>query len=156
MRKKKKKTRKTSWPPTSRTLLLSHVTRARREPTAVRKGKEKWAFRQNVNLTTISGSFNLRISVLMKVLQSFVLRNRISSPEPKGRWPWKLVCSIGCSSTTKFVQMMTLSWPWPILWQGQIWSLMLFWGCLPLTCGYIHLLNHEKGASLFIIINVWK
>ena len=24
------------------------------------------------------------------------------SLEPKGRWPWKLVCSIGCSSTTKF------------------------------------------------------
>ena len=23
-----------------------------------------------------------------------------SSPEPKGRWPWNLVCSIGCLSTT--------------------------------------------------------
>ena len=43
-----------------------------------------------------------------------------SSPEPKGRWSWNLVCSIGCSSTTKFVQMMTLGWPGPILWQGQI------------------------------------
>ena len=51
-----------------------------------------------------------------------------SSPEPKGRWPWKLVCSLGCSSTTKFVLMMTLSWPWPILLQGQIWSLMLLYG----------------------------
>ena len=50
-----------------------------------------------------------------------------SSPEPKGRWPWYLVCSIGCSSTTKFVQMMTLGWPWPILQQGQIWSLMLLY-----------------------------
>ena len=39
-----------------------------------------------------------------------------SSPEPKSRWPWKLVCNIGYSSTTKFVQMMTLGWPWPILW----------------------------------------
>ena len=27
-----------------------------------------------------------------------------------------------------FVQMMILSWPWPILWQGQIWSLMLLYG----------------------------
>ena len=37
-----------------------------------------------------------------------------SSLEPKGRWPWNLVCSIGCMSTTctKFVQMMTLGWPW--------------------------------------------
>ena len=51
-----------------------------------------------------------------------------SSPEPKGRWPWILVCNIGCSSTTKFVQMMTLGWPWPILRQGQIWSLMLLHG----------------------------
>ena len=47
------------------------------------------------------------------------------SPEPKGRWPWKLVCSIGCLRTNKFIQMMTLGWFWPILRQGQIWSLML-------------------------------
>ena len=51
-----------------------------------------------------------------------------SSPELKGQWPWKLVCSIRSSSTTKFVQMMILSWPWPILWQGQIWSLILLYG----------------------------
>ena len=38
-----------------------------------------------------------------------------SSPEPKGWWPWNIVCSIGCSSTTKFVQMMTLGWSWLIL-----------------------------------------
>ena len=50
------------------------------------------------------------------------------SPKPEGWWPWNLVCSIGCSSTTKFVQMMTLGWPWPILWQGQIWSVMLLYG----------------------------
>ena len=31
-------------------------------------------------------------------------------------------------STTKFVQMMTLGWPWPNLWQGQIWSLALLYG----------------------------
>ena len=51
-----------------------------------------------------------------------------SSPEPKGQWPWILVCIIGCLSTTKFAQMMTLGWPWPILRQGQIWSLMLLYG----------------------------
>ena len=49
-----------------------------------------------------------------------------SSQEPKGQWPWMLVFSIGYSSTTKFVQMMTLGWPWLILRQGQITSLMLF------------------------------
>ena len=51
-----------------------------------------------------------------------------SSSESKSRWPWNFVCSIGCSSTTKFIQMMTLGWPWPILRQGQIWSLMLLYG----------------------------
>ena len=51
-----------------------------------------------------------------------------SSLEPNSQWPRKLVCNIGYSSTTKFVQMMTLGWPWPILQQDQIWSLMLFYG----------------------------
>ena len=51
-----------------------------------------------------------------------------SSLEPKGQWPWILVCIIGCLSTTKFAQMMTLGWPWPILRQGQIWSPMLLYG----------------------------
>ena len=51
-----------------------------------------------------------------------------SSLEPKGQLPWKFVCSIRYSSTSKFIQMMTLSWPWPILGQGQIWSLMLLYG----------------------------
>ena len=51
-----------------------------------------------------------------------------STLELKGRWPWNLVCIVGCSSTTKFAQMMTLSWRWPILRQGQIWSLMLLYG----------------------------
>ena len=50
-----------------------------------------------------------------------------SSLEPRGRWPWNLVCSIRCSSTTKFFQMMSLGWPWPILLQGQIWSHAFVW-----------------------------
>ena len=33
-----------------------------------------------------------------------------------------------CSSTIKFVPMMTLGWPWPNLRQGQIWFLMLLCG----------------------------
>ena len=36
-----------------------------------------------------------------------------SSPEPEGRWPWDLVCSIGVVGPTKFVQMVILGWPWP-------------------------------------------
>ena len=31
-------------------------------------------------------------------------------------------------SATKFVQMMTPGWPWPIFLQGQILSLMLLYG----------------------------
>ena len=50
-----------------------------------------------------------------------------SSPQPKGRWLWNFVCNVGCSSAIKFIQMMTLGWPWPILQQDQIWSLMLLY-----------------------------
>ena len=63
-----------------------------------------------------------------------------SSPEPLDRCPWNLVCSIVYGSTTKFVQIMTLGWPWPILRQGQIlshrllygkkWKLFIFWKLL--------------------------
>ena len=38
-----------------------------------------------------------------------------SSLEPKGQWSWIFVCIIRCLITTKFAQMMTLGWPWPIL-----------------------------------------
>ena len=48
--------------------------------------------------------------------------------EPKGLWPWNLICSIKCSNPSKFVQIFTVGWPWPILRQGQIWSLMLLYG----------------------------
>ena len=48
-----------------------------------------------------------------------------SSPEPKGQLPWALVCR--GSGPSKFVQAMTFGWPGPILWQGQIWSLMLLY-----------------------------
>ena len=56
------------------------------------------------------------------------LNKTTSSMEPKGRLPWKLVCSIRYSSITKLDQMMSLGWPWPVLCQGQIWSLMLLYG----------------------------
>ena len=45
-----------------------------------------------------------------------------SSPESVGRFSRNLVCSIWVSSPFKFVQMMALGWPSPILWQGQFWK----------------------------------
>ena len=51
-----------------------------------------------------------------------------SFPESNGQWPWALVYSIGALGPSKFVQMLILGWPWPILWQGQIWSLLLLYG----------------------------
>ena len=36
-----------------------------------------------------------------------------------------LVSTIRYPGSTKFIQMVTLGWPWSILWQGQIWSLRL-------------------------------
>ena len=58
-------------------------------------------------------------------------KNLQNSPslEPRGRWHWKLVYNIWYSSTAKFLQMMTLDWPWPLLWHGQICFLMLLHGC---------------------------
>ena len=50
------------------------------------------------------------------------------SSEQSGRWPWNLVYVIGYSSTTKFVQLMILDWPWPFLWHDQICFLMLLHG----------------------------
>ena len=51
-----------------------------------------------------------------------------SSLEPKGQWPWDLVCSIGDVGPTRFAQMINLGWPWSTLWQGQIWFLMHLFG----------------------------
>ena len=58
-----------------------------------------------------------------------------SSPEPIDRWPWNLVCCIVYKSSTKIIQIMTLSWPWPILRQGQNWEkvkIIIFWKPLQL------------------------
>ena len=51
-----------------------------------------------------------------------------SEPRIWGQWPWNLVYSIGYSSTAKFVQLMTMAWPWPFLWHGQICFVMLLCG----------------------------
>ena len=45
-----------------------------------------------------------------------------STPETVDRWSCNLVWSIGCFSTTKIVQIMTLCWPWPILGHCQLWE----------------------------------
>ena len=50
-----------------------------------------------------------------------------SSQDPKGLWPWYMVCSINGSGPIKSVQMMTLGWPWPTLRQGQIRSFRLLY-----------------------------
>ena len=50
---------------------------------------------------------------------------KFSSPEPKGRWPWNLVCSIGCYQVcSNDYSGLTLT----CLFQGQIWSIMLLYG----------------------------
>ena len=61
--------------------------------------------------------------IKMAVLLIYGKKNlhKSSSLEPVDRFPQNLVCSIGDSYPSLFVQMMTLGWPWPILWQGQIW-----------------------------------
>ena len=61
---------------------------------------------------------------------------RSSFPELLGWLPWNLVCSIKCPSSTKFVQMVTLDWSWPIFvkvkfgplgfWMGKRWNVAFF------------------------------
>ena len=70
--------------------------------------------RENESLFEASGSHDQdgrHAPYMVKTLQ------KSSSPEPKGQWPWILVCSIGALGPSKIVQMMTVSWPWPILYK---------------------------------------
>ena len=60
---------------------------------------------------------------MVKTFKNHLLRNQ----EADDLETW-YIYSIGYSSTTKFVQMMTLGWPWPFLWHGQICFLMLLHG----------------------------
>ena len=48
------------------------------------------------------------------------------SLDPKGSWLWKFVCSIGYLSTAKFIQMMTLGWPWPMYGKVKFGPLCIF------------------------------
>ena len=41
---------------------------------------------------------------------------------------WDFVYGIGDVGPTRFAQMINLGWPWPTLWQGQIWFLMHLFG----------------------------
>ena len=83
-----------------------------------------WIFHRNWGTKNCSGHITKMAAMPMYVRN---IKNS-SSLEPKGWWPWKLICCIRYLSTTKSVQIMTLGWPWPILWQGQILSLMLLYG----------------------------
>ena len=56
---------------------------------------------------------------------------KFASSEPNGRDNLNVVNGIGHSSSTKFVQMMTLSWPLTFLRTGQIWFPMLVYGKMP-------------------------
>ena len=74
---------------------------------------------------------------------------KYSSPEPEGRWPQDLVCSIGDVVPTKFVQIMILEWPWPTLRQGQICFLM------HLNRYFFEKLIFFKTLEAFVIILPW-
>ena len=59
---------------------------------------------------------------MVKSLKNFLLRNQKADDLET----WYAVS--GARVLPNFVQMMTLGWPWPILRQGQIWSLMVLYG----------------------------
>ena len=83
-----------------------------------------------------------------------------SSVEPKGRWPWNLVCIIGCLITIKFAQMMALEWPWHILQEYQIWSLVLLYGTKVKQWIFPKLLSSTvlflgRSIAPFTYVQVW-
>ena len=56
---------------------------------------------------------------MVKTLKKFLLLNqKVDDLE---------TCSNGYSRTTIFVKMTTMGWSWPILRQGQIWSILLLY-----------------------------
>ena len=56
-------------------------------------------------------------------------KKKSPSSEPRDPWwPWNLVHRIVEYCTARFVQMMTLGCPWPVLWHAQIYFLMLLHG----------------------------
>ena len=65
-------------------------------------------------------------------------KNTSKSPfsEPRGRWHRNLIYSIGYSSTFKFVQMMTLGWPWLFLWPLNLFLNASAW--VKAYTAYIH------------------
>ena len=76
-----------------------------------------------------------------------------SSREPNGWWPWNLVCSIGYSSTTKFVQMMTLGWPWSIY--SKVWF-SPFWFCMGKCLLVLWSVSSIKGMPCSISFSVYS
>ena len=62
-----------------------------------------------------------------------------------------MVCSLVYESTTKFVQIITLGWPWPILRQGQIWSHRLLYGK---SENYLYFLETVAALGLKVAWNI--
>ena len=72
-----------------------------------------------------------------------------SSPEPPARLPWNLVCSIGDSGPSQFVQMMTLGWPWPIFFipRSNLVTKAFQWGKSE-KCGFYFKLSQSVSSKL--------
>ena len=68
--------------------------------------------------------------------------------------PVTLVCSIGDLGPTKFVQMMTLGWPWSFLQQGQMCFFMLLYGKIYISSGKI--LESHLMAETYNKWPVWQ
>ena len=81
-------------------------------------------------------------SYMVKTFFNFFLKNR---------WPCNLVCSIGYPCTINTVQMMTLVWPWPFLWQGQIWGMLIhriLWKVLKILAW--------KMVTTVVLMSTWR
>ena len=87
-----------------------------------------WADWSQISYEASLGWWNKSLFKWFVHICPYMVKTSKNLPRNQKADDWNFVWNIGCSGTTRFVQMMNLGWPWPFLWQGQIWSHMLLYG----------------------------
>ena len=90
-----------------------------------KKKYESFIVQGNENLMTwcwSHGQHGRYAHIWLKHFENLLLWNR----QTDFHETWHV--ALGTQAQRSFFQMMTLEWPWPILWQFQIWLLRLFYG----------------------------
>ena len=106
------------WPCLSVVSVLNHLLGGHKKLSNAEKKWKNWVLKIGSDLVFFSKALLVSMNKQGQAK---------TSPKAIDRSPCNLVCSIVYASTTKVLHIMTLGWPWPILRQGQIWSLRLLY-----------------------------